>query len=126
MWLSLPAKSLTRGLESQPPAPSQPRRTLSPDVAELHRALEHPTHAAEAMEKIRALIDEIVPTAGGARNPGHGSLDHREPRWSPGSRWSVPHTGARISPKASRRVPRHRNSRFLLLRHAARCKVSYR
>ena len=31
-------------------------------LAELHKALEHPTHAAEAVEKIRALIDAIVLT----------------------------------------------------------------
>jgi site-specific DNA recombinase len=31
-------------------------------VAELHKALEHPVHAAEAVEKIRALIDAIVLT----------------------------------------------------------------
>jgi site-specific DNA recombinase len=28
----------------------------------MHKALEHPTHAAEAVEKIRALIDAIVLT----------------------------------------------------------------
>ena len=31
-------------------------------VAELHKALEHPIHAMEAVEKIRALIDAIVLT----------------------------------------------------------------
>ena len=36
-------------------------------VAELHTALEHPTHAAEAVEKIRALIDALVLTPGGGR-----------------------------------------------------------
>jgi hypothetical protein len=49
-------------------APPQP--LLHPNLAELYRqkvtdlhtALEHPTHAAEAVEKIRALIDAIVLT----------------------------------------------------------------
>ena len=31
-------------------------------MAELHKALEHPIHAVEAVEKIRALIDAIVLT----------------------------------------------------------------
>jgi hypothetical protein len=45
-------------------------------VAELHTALEHPTHAAEAVEKIRALIDAIVltPDAGKLRVDLTGAL----------------------------------------------------
>jgi hypothetical protein len=31
-------------------------------MAELHNTVEHPTHAAELVEKIRALIDALVLT----------------------------------------------------------------
>ena len=48
----------------------QPQPLLHPNLAELyrhkiadlHKALEHPIHAVEAVEKIRALIDAIVLT----------------------------------------------------------------
>ena len=68
--LSRPREQRQEGLEREIARGPEPQPLLHPNlaelyrqkVAELHTALEHPTHAAEAVEKIRALIDAIVLT----------------------------------------------------------------
>jgi len=55
-------RAIARGPEPQPLLHPNLAELYRRKVAELHKALEHPIHAAEAVEKIRALIDAIVLT----------------------------------------------------------------
>jgi site-specific DNA recombinase len=55
-------RDIARAPEAQPLLHPNLAELYRRKVAELHKALEHPIHAAEAVEKIRALIDAIVLT----------------------------------------------------------------
>jgi site-specific DNA recombinase len=57
------ARAIGRGPEPQPLLHLNLAELYRRKVAELHKALEHPIHAADAVEKIRALIDAIVLTS---------------------------------------------------------------